>query len=157
MWTDWSVPSPLRCRRCRCPSGLSEDAHLPPHFPTQLALSPLASQLSRVCTGTWPGMVSLPSENLPLSIGLFSKWPPIGICWLPIGTIPIFTASSFFQPKSFCDIWDLSDSLSFRVALSFQWTPITLDFPKMNWRTRMPKRSNTPLYPCFQGTGHGYC
>jgi len=33
------------------------------------------------------------------------------------------TALAFLQPKSFWDIWDLSDSLSFRVALSFQWVP----------------------------------
>jgi len=31
------------------------------------------------------------------------------------------TVSAFLQPKSFWDIWNLSYSLSFRVALSFQW------------------------------------
>jgi len=30
-------------------------------------------------------------------------------------------APSFLQPKSFWDIWDLSHSLSSRIALSFQW------------------------------------
>jgi len=31
--------------------------------------------------------------------------------------------SPFLQPKSFWDIWDLSDLLSSCVALSFQWVP----------------------------------
>jgi len=30
-------------------------------------------------------------------------------------------APVFLQPKSFWDVWDLSNSLSYRVALSFQW------------------------------------
>jgi len=33
------------------------------------------------------------------------------------------SASAFLQPKFFWNIWDLSDSLSSRVALSFQWVP----------------------------------
>jgi len=33
------------------------------------------------------------------------------------------SAPAFLQPKSFCDIWDLSDSFSSRVDLSFQWIP----------------------------------
>jgi len=37
--------------------------------------------------------------------------------------VPFYTAAAFLQLKSFWDIWDLSDSLFFRVALSFQWVP----------------------------------
>jgi len=32
-------------------------------------------------------------------------------------------ASAFLQPKLFWDIWDLYDSISFRIALSFLWDP----------------------------------
>jgi len=39
------------------------------------------------------------------------------------------TAPAFIQSKSFWDIWDLSDSLSSRVVLSFQWVPSYADFP----------------------------
>jgi len=35
----------------------------------------------------------------------------------------LFTTTAFLQLQSFWDIWDLSDSLSSRVALSFQWVP----------------------------------
>jgi len=34
-----------------------------------------------------------------------------------------FTTSALFQPKSFGDIWALSDSLYSRVALSLKWVP----------------------------------
>jgi len=50
-------------------------------------------------------MASLPSENMSLSIG----------------PVELSTDPTFFQPKSFWDIWNLSDSLFSRVALSFQW------------------------------------
>jgi len=33
------------------------------------------------------------------------------------------TASAFLQPKSFRDIWALSNSLFFHIALSFKWVP----------------------------------
>jgi len=35
----------------------------------------------------------------------------------------LFSAPAFLHPKSFWDIWDLSSSLSSRVAISFQWVP----------------------------------
>jgi len=67
-------------------------------------------------TGTWPGMVSLPSESMPLSISRFPNRFPVGPC-------PPLHGPSVFPPKSFWGIWDLSDSLSSRIALSFQWVP----------------------------------
>jgi len=51
---------------------------------------------------------------MPLSIGPFPNGLPIALTLL--STVP-----AFLQPRSFWDIWDLSDSLSSRVALSFQW------------------------------------
>jgi len=54
----------------------AEDAH-PPADPISSSFS--AEYLALL--GTWPGMVSLPSKNMPLSIGPF----PIG---LPIGPHP---------------------------------------------------------------------
>jgi len=44
-------------------------------------------------------------------------------------TTLLSSAPAFLQPKSFWNIWDLSDSLSFRVALSFQWIPGYAGFP----------------------------
>jgi len=56
------------------------------------------------------------------------------------------------QPKFFWDIWDLSDTLSSLVALSFQWVPpaVMLDFQEMNGQTRSPKpeqHSPIPMFP----------
>jgi len=43
---------------------------------------------------------------------------------LRLANITLFSsAPAFLQLKSFWDIWDLYDSLSSRVALSFQWVP----------------------------------
>jgi len=44
----------------------------------------------------------------------------------------LFTAPAFLQPKSFWGIWDLSDFLSSRVALSFQWGPGHTGLPPSN-------------------------
>jgi len=60
----WLCPLSFGCQRCRWPSGLQK----------MLILSWVP------CTSTWPGMVSLPSENIPLSIGPFPNWLPIGFC-----------------------------------------------------------------------------
>jgi len=60
-------------------------------------------------------MVSLPSKNMSLSIGPFPNGLPVS----PLTLLSL--APAFLQPKSFWDIWDLSDSLSFHVSLSFQW------------------------------------
>jgi len=38
----------------------------------------------------------------------------------------LLNSPEYLQPKSFWDIWTLSDSISSRVALSFQWVPIML-------------------------------
>jgi len=56
------------------------------------------------------------------------------------------TAPAFIQPKSF---WDVSDSLSSRLPLSFQWVPITLDLPAMNWPTHSPKSEQHSPLPMF--------
>jgi len=45
VWTDSSVPAPV-APEVQVSVRSAEDAHVPPHCPTQLALSPLASQLS---------------------------------------------------------------------------------------------------------------
>jgi len=58
-------------------------------------------------------MVLFPSENLPLSIVPFPDSQS--------ALVLLSMASTFLQPKFFWDIWDFSDSLSSRVALSFQW------------------------------------
>jgi len=43
--------------------------------------------------------------------------------WLIIGPCPPLHGLGVLQPKSFWDIWDLSDYLSARVALRIQWVP----------------------------------
>jgi len=48
----------------------------------------------------WPGMVTLPSENMPLSVGLFLTDSQSAL----LSTAP----GAFLQPKSFWDIWGLS-------------------------------------------------
>jgi len=40
-----------------------------------------------------------------------------------LGPYPLSTTPAFLQRKSFWDIWDLSNSLSSCVTLSFQWVP----------------------------------
>jgi len=75
-----------------------------------------------MATGTWTGLVSLPSKIMPLSIGSFHNR-------FPVGPYPPLHGLAFLQPSSFCDIWDLSDSLSSRVALSFQWVPSHAGLP----------------------------
>jgi len=54
--------------------------------------------------------------NRSLSIGPFPNR-------LPVGPFPSLHAPAFLKPKSFWDIWDLSDSFSSHVVLSFHWIP----------------------------------
>jgi len=56
----------------------------------------------------------LARESDPASIGRFPNGLPVAF---------LYSAPAFLQPKSFWDIWGLSDSLSSRVALNFQWGP----------------------------------
>jgi len=61
-------------------------------------------------------MVSLPSKILSLSIGPFRNGFQLALT--------LFSSfPAFLQPKSFWNIWDLSNSHSSRIALSFQWVP----------------------------------
>jgi len=78
-------------------------------------------------------MVSLPAENMPLSIGPFPNWLPIGPC-------PPLYDTSVSRTKV---LWGSLDS--FRLLLLsgisklLVGPPVTLDFPVMNWQTRTPK------------------
>jgi len=72
--------------------------------------------ISRTCTATWTGMVSLQSENMPLSICPFPNR-------LPIDTCPLLHGPSVFPTKILLECLGLSDFLSSLVALSFQWVP----------------------------------
>jgi len=69
--------------------------------------------------------VSLPSKIMSLSIGPF----PNG---LPVGPYPSLLGPNV-SPKSFWDIWDLSDVLSSRVALCFQWVLGHARLPANEW------------------------
>jgi len=63
----------------------------------------------------------------------------------------LFMNLVFLQPKFFWDIWSLSDSLSSRVALSFQWVPDN------DGILARQNRSNTFLRPCFQSASPSRC
>jgi len=53
---------------------------------------------------------------------------------------------AFLLPKSFWDIWDLSDYFSSRVALSFQWVPGHAGLLEKNGQTHLPKpEQHSPL------------
>jgi len=89
-------------------------------------------------------MVSLPSKIMPLSIGPFPNR-------FPVGPYPPLHDPAFLQPKSFSDIWDLSDSLSSFVALSFQWVPNHAGLPRNEWADSLAKTGTTLLIthvPC---------
>jgi len=121
IWTDDSVPSPLgaggasvqaACRRCSFSSSLSYSA------------GPVSSSFS--------------AESLALVHGL--KWcnshlkafhfqSALFLTDFQSALAVLCTAPAFLQPKFFWDIWDLSDSHSFRVALSFQWVPSHAGLP----------------------------
>jgi len=53
------------------------------------------------------------------------------------------TAPAFLQPKSFWDIWNLSNSLSSRVALSFQWVPGHAGLPSKELAKSLAKTGAT--------------
>jgi len=78
---------------------------------------------------------------MPLSIGPFPNWLPIGPC-------PPLHGPAFLQPKSFWDIWDLSDSLS-HVALSFQWVPGHAGLPGNELANSLAKTGATSPLPMF--------
>jgi len=82
-------------------------------------------------------MVSRPFENTPLSFDPFPN------CF-SIDPWPIeSTTLTFLQPKSFWDIWDLSDFHSFRVALSFQWVPDHAGLPGNKLTDSLAKTGTT--------------
>jgi len=64
-------------RKCRSPCGLRKMLIL--LLAVLLSWHCLLQLLNRVpCTGTWPGMVSLPSKIMPLLIGPFPNRFPVG-------------------------------------------------------------------------------
>jgi len=70
------------------------------------------------------------------------------------------TAPAFIQPKSFWDIWDLSESLSSRVALSFQWISGHAGLPGNELADSLAKTGATLLFthvPTFQPAGPDHC
>jgi len=71
-------------------------------------------------------MVSLPSKSMPLLIGPFLNR-------FPVGPNPPLHGPSVSPTKVFLGYLDLSDSLSFRVVLSFQWIPSHAGL--MSWQT----------------------
>jgi len=60
------------------------------------------------------------------------------------------TAPAFLQPKTFWNIWNLSDFLFFLVVLSFQWVIGHAALPNNEGGLAHQNRSNTLLYPCLQ-------
>jgi len=62
------------------------------------------------------------------------------------------TTLAFLQPKYFWDIWDLSDSLSSHVALSFQWVPSHTGLPGNELADRLTKTGTILFCPCSQPT-----
>jgi len=58
-------------------------------------------------------------------------------------------APAFVQPKSFWDIWDLFDSISFRVALNFQWVPSHAGLPGIELAESLAKTLATLPLPMF--------
>jgi len=83
-----------------------QDAYPSPRCPTKLALFS-AESLTLVQGLEW----CLKTYHFQSALALLS------------------TAPVFLQPKSFWDIWDLSDSLSSHVALSFHWVPSHAGLP----------------------------
>jgi len=116
VWTDSSVPSLLGaegadihvvCGRCSSSSSLSYSAG-----PVSFSFS--AESLALIHGLEWCHS-HLKSCHFQLALFLTdSRKSALTL---------LSTASAFLQPKSFWDIWDLSDSLSSSVALSFQWVP----------------------------------
>jgi len=92
----------------------AEDAYPLLRCPTQLALSHLASQLNPLHWYMAMEWCHSHLKSCHFQSALFSTDSQSALTLLS-------TAPAFFQLKSFWDIWDLSDSLSSRVLLSFQW------------------------------------
>jgi len=124
VWTDGSFRSPLgavgagvhaACRRCFSSSSLSCSAD--------------------------PVISSFSVESLALVYGLEWCHHHLKTCTFnrPFSKPTPNRSLPFFQPKSFGDIWNLSDSLSFRVALRFQWVLGHLVLPCKELKTRSPK------------------
>jgi len=70
------------------------------------------------------------------------------------------SAPAFLQPKSFWDIWDLSDSLSSHVALSFQWVPSHAGLSgneRADLLAKCQDRCSAPRCPCSLPLGSDCC
>jgi len=68
---------------------------------------------------------------------------------LPVGPNSFLLGPSVSPTKLFWVIWDLSDSLSSLVALSFQWVPSHAGLPEINGQTRLPKPEQHSPLPTF--------
>jgi len=121
VWTDGSVPSPLGAGsagihavfgRCSSSCSLSYSAG-----PVSSSFSTESSALvhslewchSRLKSSYFQSALFLTDSQSVLTF--------------------LSSAPAFLQPKSFWDIWNLSNSLSSRVALSFQWIPSHAGLP----------------------------
>jgi len=111
VWTDDSVPSLLGAGG-PVSTWPAEDAYSPLHC------GPFSSRF--------------PAESLALVRGLEWCHFHLNICHFQSilfltdsqsALALLSTAPAFPQPKCFWNIWDLSDFLSSRVAISFQWVP----------------------------------
>jgi len=106
----WLCPLSFGRRRCMCPGGLRK-----------MLILLLADLLSR------PVSSCFSAKPLALIHGLEWCHSHLKSCHFQLAlfltdsqsALTLFsTAPAFLQPKSFWDIWDLSDSLSSRVALN---------------------------------------
>jgi len=98
------------------------------------------------CTGTWPGMMSLPSESMPLSIGPFPNRFPVGSC--PLHGPSISSTNVLLEYLGPSRLPLLPCSFKLPMGPQSCWT-----FRKWTGRLVRQNRSSTPLYPCFLPTG----
>jgi len=148
IWTDVSVPSPLStggvgihavCGRCSSFSSLSYSAGL--------VSSSFSAESSALVQGLEWCHSHLKSCHFQSTLFLTDFQSAL---------ILLSSAPAFLQPKSSWDIWDLSDSRSSRVALSFQCVPghaglpgnEPVDLPKPEQHSPLP----VPMFP-----GSDYC
>jgi len=134
-----------------------------------IALSPLlwAPEVQAVCERCSSSSLSFSAESLALVHGLEWCYSHRKSChfqsalFLTDSQSALTLLSSvpaFLQPKSFWDIWDLSDSLSSRVALKLPVGPRSC-WTSRRWMGRLARqtRSNTLRYSCSLPTGTDHC
>jgi len=89
------------------------------------------------------GIRLLPPEDMPLSTAIFLTDSQSALALL-------FTAPTFLQLKSFWNSWDLSDSLSSCIGLSFQWVPSHASL-RLCSQPAIPGHCKEKVYPVCYG------